>query len=426
MNNLRAGSSPGIGPTESGKRPNRRPAARDDKLPNLCVPTNLQEDLVDKLDFSRITEVYGKLQEDPLGGGRSSVILPNVSRKQLKRHIQSVRSRGASFNYLLNTTCLDNIEFTRQGRRLIEKTIAFVVEAGADAVTVSIPHVMEIIKRLEPTLRVGISTMTGVDSAEMAGHYESLGADRITLSVTDVNRDFDRLRAIRRQFSGELQIIVNLECLRGCPFTRYHGNLNSHASQSWHASGGLVIDYCYLSCSILRLEDPGYFLKAGWVRPEDQHHYAAMGIDTVKLVNRAMTSDHIAKIVEAYTQARYDGNFLDLFSHPTNNLAYTKRDSLSALRYLFKPARINVLKLMKYKDMFHWPMPYIDNRALDGFIDFFVDGKCKPGLCEDKCRYCFDAAKRAFTMNEADRQDALARLREFKDLLISGELFRYG
>jgi len=395
-------------------------------LPGLCIPSNLQDDLIDKLDFSRVTEVYGKLQEDPLGGGRSSIILPNVSTRQARRHIREIRSKGVSFNYLLNTTCLDNLEFTRRGRKMIEKTLAFIVDTGADSVTVSIPHLLELIKKLEPQLRVGISTMAGVDSPEMAAYFESLGADRITLSVTDVNRDFDRLKAIRSSFSGELQVIANLECLRGCPFTRYHGNLNSHASQSWHASGGLVIDYCYLSCSIIRLEEPGYFLRAGWIRPEDQHHYGQIGVDTIKLVNRAMTSDQIALVVSAYTNARHEGNLLDLFSHPTNNLAYTKRDPLSALRFMFKPAKINVFKLARYRDMFNWPRPFIDNRALDGFVEFFVNGECRPGDCEGRCTYCFDTARDLFVMDETERLKALARLNEFKELLLTGELFRYG
>jgi len=394
-------------------------------LPLLCIPSNLQDDLVDLVDFSRVSEAYGKLREDPLGGGRSSVVLPSVSARQARRHIRAIRDKGVSFNYLLNTSCLDNLEFTRKGRRRIEKAIGFAVDAGADVITVAIPHLLEIIKKVAPGIKVSISTMAGVDSAEMASFFEGLGADRITLSVTDVNRDFSRLAAIRSRVSLELQVIANLECLRGCPFTRYHANLNSHASQQGHVSGGLVIDYCYLSCSIARLDDPSLFFMAGWIRPEDQHHYGRVGIDTIKLVNRAMTSEQIAHIVAAYTREKYDGNFLDLFSHPTNNLAYTQRNIFQTAKFLLKPAKINVLKLARYADMFHWPKPFVDNRRLDGFIDYFVNGHCNIETCAGGCKYCMEWAGREFKMDDNDRRRALATLQEFKGKLIGGDLFRY-
>jgi collagenase-like PrtC family protease len=395
-------------------------------LPVLTVPSNMQEDLVDLLDFTRIGELYGKLREDPLGGGRSSVILPFVSRSAARGHIRAVRDRGVSFNYLLNASCLDNSEFTRQGRRRIERAVRFVVDSGADTVTVMIPMLVEIIKKLEPSLKVSISTMAGVDSPEMAAYFEGLGADRITLSVTDVNRDFPRLAAIRKRVKLHLQVIANLECLRGCPFTRYHANLNSHASQEWHPSGGLVVDYCYLSCSILRLSQPAHFMMAGWIRPEDQQVYADAGIDSIKLVNRAMTSQQIAFVTRAYTAARHDGNLLELFAHPTNNMAYVKKDPLSAARYLLKPHRLNVLKLARSRDLFHWPMPQVDNRELSGFIDQFVKGRCNMAVCGTGCRYCFDWADRVFRMEPGAREKALAHLTDFREQLLTGSLFRWG
>jgi len=394
------------------------------RLPRLSVPSNMQADLIDLLDFSRIGELYGKLREDPLGGGRSSIILPKVSAGQARRHVRAVRDKGVSFNYLLNASCLDNTEFTRQGRRRIEKALSYVVKLGADVVTVTIPMLVELVKKLEPQLTVSVSTMAGVDSPEMAAFFEGLGADRITLSVTDVNRDFARLSQIRSRVKLKLQVIANLECLRGCPFTRYHANLNSHASQEWHPSGGLVVDYCYLSCSILRLSQPAHFMMAGWFRPEDQHHYARAGMDSIKLVNRGMTSRQIALVAAAYARARHDGNLLELFAHPTNNLAYTKRDPFAAARYLLKPLRINVFKLAASRDLFHWPMPVVDNASLEGFIDQFVQGRCSMAKCGTGCRYCFDWADRVFTMSPEARKSALDRLTAFRAQLIDGGLFR--
>lgn len=396
-----------------------------DRVLALCIPTNFQSDFVDRINWSKVTEVYGKLASDPLGGGRSSVVLPDVSKKMAVQHIKKIRDKGVSFNYLLNTSCMDNLEFTSTGQRRIRKMLTWLRDIGVDRVTVTIPYLLEIVKDFMPELKISVSTMAGVDQAGRAKFWEHLGADRITLAVTDVNRDFAKLKAIRNATTLELQLIANLDCLRDCPFNRYHANLNSHASQSGHPSGGFVIDYCYISCSIIRLSQPARFFMAGWIRPEDQVYYAKVGVNSLKLVNRAMTTDHIVRVVEAYTAGRYDGNLLDLFSLPGTNLAFTRKDPFRLAKYLLKPMKYNVFRLWQSRNAFDWPTPYVDNAKLENFLDYFVSGKCRIEVCGTSCRYCHEIARRNYRFPEERRLEAVERLKRLKRSLVSGKMFTY-
>ena len=51
------------------------------------VPTDFQDETAQTLDPEVVAEVYGKLSSDFVGGGRPSLMLPQVSKRQLKRHI---------------------------------------------------------------------------------------------------------------------------------------------------------------------------------------------------------------------------------------------------------------------------------------------------------------------------------------------------
>ena len=193
----------------------------------FSVPTNWQDDLLSDIKKKDVVEVYGKLAKDYIGGGRASAIIPNPSKKKAVQHIRDLSKNGFKFNYLLNSTCLDNEEFTRKGQGKIYKLLAWLSAIGVDSVTVAIPYLLEMIKKQYPNFRVSISTHTGIDSVQRAKNWEDLGADKLTLSVLDVNRDFRQINKIRKAVKCKLQVIANLTCLYNCPFYKYHAHVNS-------------------------------------------------------------------------------------------------------------------------------------------------------------------------------------------------------
>lgn len=226
---------------------------------------------------------------------------------------------------------------------------------GVDSVTISIPYLLELIKNRYPQLGIPVSTQAGVDSIERAKYWEDLGADEITLSFVDVNRDFHLLKEIRKNIRCRLKLIANLDCLYHCPFYKYHSVLNSHSSHSTHPTRGFMIDYCYLSCSYKRMKDSVESIRSGWIRPEDVHYYEDVGIDRLKIVNRTMITEAISLIVNAYAERRYNGNLLDLFSDPRKNIMYCKSNLFHKLRYFFRPFSVKIFRF--YKEKNYLPLP---------------------------------------------------------------------
>jgi len=196
--------------------------------------------------------------------------------------------------------------------------------------------------------------------------------------------------------------------------------MNAHASQSQDKSRGYNIDYCFLSCKYLKLKDPVNFIRSDWIRPEDTHYYEEVGIGSLKIVERSRFSDTIALAIDAYTKRRYEGNLADLIPcYQAETFIKGKRKLLLALKYLIKPFTINFLLLRKLSKIPLGLDVYIDNRALDGFLDFFVQGKCKSqGAC-DECGYCYEITKKAVKIDEGYKQKMLEKWREALDNILA-------
>ena len=134
----------------------------------LSVATNFDPALVDALRRYPVVELFGKLREDAVGGGRAPYQLAPVSRKRLAAHVRDARAAGISFNYLLNASCLANREITRTGQAEIEDLCDWLCGIGVETVTVSSPFLLRIVKTRYPGLKVRISVFAGVDRVRKA------------------------------------------------------------------------------------------------------------------------------------------------------------------------------------------------------------------------------------------------------------------
>jgi hypothetical protein len=66
----------------------------------------------------------------------------------------------------------------------------------------------------------------------------------------------------------------------------------------------------------------------------------------------------------------------------------------------------------------------VDNRALDGFLEFFFDTDCSERDCE-ACRYCHRVAERAVRIDPLFRQEVLRQYDEVLEDLRSGAMWSY-
>lgn len=344
----------------------------------FSVATNFDDRLIAQLPAGKVASVFGKLAVDCVGGGRSHYLLPRVTKKDVARHVVEARKKGIEFNYLLNALCVGNKEFDRAWQKEFRKLLDWLTEIRVDSVTVAIPFLARLIRREYPHFKINASSLAHIDTLERARYWQDLGADVLVLRSVALNRDFGMLERIREHVRVPLELIANNACLDRCPMSVHHGLAAGHASQAQDHKTGPRVNYFLSQCRLRRLEDPVSFIRSDWIRPEDIRHYEDMGIDYLKIVDRSQSTRFLINAVQAYARGRYDGNLADLFP---------------------------------YAQAAPFAKAYIDNRALDGFLRFFVKGLCKKGVCEE-CGYCASVAKKAVRVNKEEAARAAKKSKE--------------
>ena len=397
----------------------------------LSLACNWQDDLLEALDGTAVTTLYGRRASDPIGGGRpSAFVLGRWGRRSHAEFIRRVRRRGLSFNYLLNTACLDNLEMSRQGQRAIRATLDWVAESGADRVTVSLPLLARVVRQHYPQLRIAAGMFANIDTLQTALRWEDLGADLLTLPGPTVNRDLPLLRQLAERCQAEVQLIANNACMLGCHMRHHHAAAISHASQSRHWSGGFYVDHCAIACKLAKLRDPAEILKADWIRPEDLPIYEALGVRHFKLVDRTFPTAALVRIARAYSARRHDGNLLELFPSMARTVADERaRTSVVAstarvLGTYLKPRHANPLGLRGLKGLFGALDLRVDNRRLDGFLDGLPAAGCPSTDCR-ACGHCRSWAKKVVEVDPEAREAAVRRFEDVLRKIDSGDLLAY-
>jgi collagenase-like PrtC family protease len=385
----------------------------------LSVACNFDIDLIRGLRRYPVYEVFGKITSDTFGGGRPSFYLPEVGKEDVAGYVRLCHAAGIEFDYLLNASCMGNVEFTKKGQRDLEETLRWLNEIGVDSVTVATLHFLKFIKRRFPGFKVRISSHRYTDTPRKVRFWQDNGADCIVISEVNIYREFRILEAMRKAApSVDLQLIANNSCRQDCAIAGTHAECLNHASQK--SSGGFPLDYCSVFCMDYRLREPVNYLRANWIRPEDLHLYMDMGYRNFKIVERNCPTQMLLDRVKAYASQRYDGNLLDLVqnhAYPVWKFSRREYDAFSLKRlvkYFARPRSINMFKFIRVMELgkrasLLYPREgenevYIDNRKLDGFIDRFVRKSCQDVVCEE-CRYCHEWAQRAVVVSQEFEKD---------------------
>ena len=401
----------------------------------LSIATNFDNELIEQIKDYPVEELYGKLSKDFIGGGRSSYMLAPVEKNILVKHIAHAKKYNIGFNYLLNASCMDNLETTRDGQKQIRKLLDWLTKIGVTSLTVSTPFLLQTIKKRYPHFRVRISVFACVNNLRKAQYWEEMGADIIALDSHVLNKDFKTLKLLKEKLSCGLEILTNGNCLMNCMMAHVHPNLMAHSSQSKHSSDGFVIDHCFLYCQKKKTEEPSNYLKSDWIRPEDIHYYEEIGYENFKLVERNIKTEEMVKRVKAYSNRSYDGNLLDL----VQGFGFKDQQKLSAnskfnkLAFFFKPTKINMFKLNKIKELctrkgMLLPLKsvpvYIDNKKLDGFIEPFLKRSCMDLNCGIDCKHCNYYADKVITIDPAFQKDCIQLHKDIDDDIYSGKIWK--
>lgn len=337
---------------------------------NSCFSEKFLEDVS---KFSTVKILFGKLPDDVIGGGCDAALLPDVSKDRMVEYIRKAYSKGILFNYVINSPHLNDLETSENGKKRIRELLDFLNTLPLESVTVANPFLIMFIKKNYKNLRIKASANFMVDSVDKAVKLKQMGVDIIVLDPLLVNRNFETLKKIRSVIGEEIELIVNNNCLLNCPMLTYHQTNLGLSSQGDGCQTSQ--DLCYNLCSRLRISDACYYIKGDWIRPEDLHYYEEMGYDRFKIIDRCVPPDIMIKRIKAYTDRKYSGNLLDLIQH------YCYQDEIDRKEY--------------------FNSVYIDNSKLNGFLEYFISGKCDGRDCSPSCNYCQEFAEKSITMDKS-------------------------
>lgn len=385
------------------------------------VACNWDPGLIERIDYPEVAAVFAGLPNTTIGSGRSSILIKDMDEEGVKDYIRRVHAKGWSFDYNINAMCLGNKELHAEGRREIVEYLEWVCSLGVNAVTISVPLLVEVVKKQFPGLKVKISSYQKIRSVSMARRFEDLGADALVLSE-HIHRDFRLLEAIRKSVRCKLVLIANVGCIYDCPNIFTHANSNAHSGAKGEPATIFTESY-QTYCTMKRLESTAELIKMRWIRPEDVSCYEDLGIDMLKIIDRHSSTEALAERVRAYHERSFDGNLLDLIGQMTNQ----KKSTLINLRQVLDDrGREEVEKVMEFLAALATPIQdlfYVDNQRIHGdFLQGFVQRDC-PTLACDRCGYCQSVADAAVTVRDKKRVDAaLDELHGVRSRIVDGSL----
>lgn len=367
----------------------------------FSLATNFSSDFVEGIKkFSDIYEVYGRMKDDVFCAGRPNNSTKDITRDIFEDHVNQIRKQNINFNYLLNGACYGNKEQNHDWQKKCIDYIGYLVDIGVNAVTITNPLILILVKKYFPDLICRVSTFCCVDTVRKATFWEDMGADIICLDFVKVNRNFELLREIKNSLkSAKVELLATNSCIKDCPYIHTHVNNIAHASDG--GNDQKYIDWCLHKCQFYELKHPEEYIRSPWIRPEDLHYYEDIGIEHIKLTERDFPTEILIKRLSAYHNRAYDGNLLDLIQGHGWTLQNSMSEKLQrktsfadvheVLNEIFRVRGFNVER----KQPAH---VFIDNKKLGDFLKFFVDGSCKNNC--DKCKYCENISASVITKNE--------------------------
>lgn len=365
----------------------------------ISLATNFDDKLIDEIKDYPVYEIYGKLKNDFIGGGRPDNDLMNVQKEKFEKHVRKARKAGIKFNYLLNGSCLSNNEQDIIWQKGFKDFLNYLKSVGVNALTVTNPYILQFIKKyFKSDFTVRISTFACIDSFEKAKYWEQMGADYICVDFVKINRDFRALKyMVKNLKKSKIEILVTNSCLKNCPMIYTHINGLAHASMKENKTDTYE-DWGLFYCQKKELENLEEYIKSPWVRPEDIKYYEEIGIEHFKITERDFPTSELVKRVKAYTERKYVGNLLDLIQGhgclAKDNLTLVKKEVSKREEIYNEIKRVRGLGRVRECERHI----FIDNTKLENFIKFFLENKCT-NQC-DSCNYCKKISNNVITKNE--------------------------
>jgi collagenase-like PrtC family protease len=349
---------------------------------------NFDERLLDGVDalnressVCRITDFYGAAREHAWLSARPAYRIPDIALPQIRRFIADAHDAGVRFNYLLNTIYPGTKRDLSRRAGEIRDIVRWLIDSGVNCITVATPLIAGLVREVSPTVELEVSTIAHVDTiTQIKIWHDHYGVTRVcgnllkNRSVTCLRRAADyctrngiRYELLANEFCG----VGTIGPGHSTTHCIYRDSCYlCHAGNETREDDALMDRYPMARCMESR-KGARAWLKTHFIRPEDLRQYATLGISRFKLTGRTGTTPFILVVAEAYMKQRWDGNLLALWK-PLQTVATGASEQECEL-----PA-------------------YIDNRQLDGFVDWWFmhpEQECANEICGETCRHCDDYAE---------------------------------
>lgn len=336
---------------------------------------NGDTNLIEKTShLDKISTYYGSMSSQLFGSGRPTLHMAKVDKANIEQAVELAHHYNKKFNYLMNSSCMNNLEYTEAYRCEIFEMLRYLEDIQVDLVTIANPLLIEWCANYFPNLRISVSSFLLIDSIEAAKYYDDLGVAEITLR-NGKERDLPLIKKINDSVRCDIQVMVNQVCLRNCPFQSYHNNVISHMSQNV-SSDHCSLDYCSAKCTMMKFEEPVRIIQSTWIRPDDIKIYEQYGITHGKITDRSKSTEWLVNTAEAYCSGTYNGDLSKILNinqyNNTNKRSSESEYVLSNLKNIHQLGQLNV---------------NINNEKLEGFLSKLLANGCVSASCNN-CGYC--------------------------------------
>lgn len=301
----------------------------------------------------KLNDIYGSLSHSIIGHGRSNYAVPSIDFNSAKKHISAIQKEGITFNYLFNGV-FNGDKLNDHGFYIA--TLDYLKRVFDDLeiryVTIAVPELIEMVNSMFPNVFIKVSTIFNVLSVDDLKKLDGLKFNRVALG-NDAPRNPKRIQEMLKysqDHNFDLELMITETCIYQCK-TRY-----AHY-KSFNDKSINNVDLYMNNCILKRILHPEEFLKSCWIRPEDIKFYCDLGIDNYKISGRSKSPQWTKKCLTSYIKGHYDGNVMEIFG--TTPPGFDNNSD---------------------------PLIYIDNKALQPFIDNHPMD-CYDRDCQD-CGYC--------------------------------------
>ena len=317
-------------------------------------------------------ELFGSRKESHILTARPEFRLPEISREDFIKYIRKLNDNSIEFSYTLNSSYLGSKEEMRLLKEPIVEYTKFLIDAGVKNFIIALPYMAEIIREISQDVGIEVSTIAQIDTVSKAKiWYERYGINKICVGI-EKNRDILFLQNLAKycqktaitptllanEFCGNGSSLSS--CTTGCIYRSHCYQLHSIGYSEKDAIDTYPMNRCMDS-----RRSAANWLKLNFIRPEDMHLYNEIGINHFKITGRTGSTDHLIRIIQAYMDEKYEGNLLSLWKH--------------------------LETIASKNDASFVPTVFINNRELDGFLDFWFSLRkngCDNEVCGETCHYC--------------------------------------